>query len=263
MRASHLNLLGKASSRRPSLEHSHDPQDIAARLSNPPGQHYLKDAIYGAVDGAVTTFAVVSGVAGAGLSSSVVLILGIANLAADGFSMAAANFLGTRAENQRIDQLRAIEREHIAICPEGEREEVRQIFKLQGFEGELLDATVKQVTENEEMWIETMLRSEYGVSRDYPAPLPAALITFASFCAVGLLPLLPFVANWIWGSQLTSSPFLISAVMTSVAFLAVGGFKAGFVRQHWAWSAMETLLVGSVAAGLAYLCGYLLGGLHG
>ncbi len=95
------------------LEHSHHPDDIAKRLSEPPGQNYLKDAIYGGVDGAVTTFAVVSGVAGAGLSPSIVIILGIANLVGDGFSMAAGNFLGTRAENQRIDQLRQIESKHI------------------------------------------------------------------------------------------------------------------------------------------------------
>ena len=64
---------------------------------------YLKDFIYGAIDGAVTTFAVVSGVAGAGLSSSIIIILGIANLVADGFSMAVGNFLGSRAENQAMD----------------------------------------------------------------------------------------------------------------------------------------------------------------
>lgn len=65
---------------------------------------YLKDFIYGAIDGAVTTFAVVSGVAGAGLSSTIIIILGIANLVADGFSMAAGNFLGSRAENQAMDK---------------------------------------------------------------------------------------------------------------------------------------------------------------
>ncbi len=68
-----------------------------------PDSTYLKDFIYGAIDGAVTTFAVVSGVAGAGLSSSIIIILGIANLVADGFSMAVGNFLGSRAENQAMD----------------------------------------------------------------------------------------------------------------------------------------------------------------
>jgi VIT1/CCC1 family predicted Fe2+/Mn2+ transporter len=76
-----------------------------AKLPQPePDSTYLKDFIYGAIDGAITTFAVVSGVAGAGLSSSIIIILGIANLVADGFSMAVSNFLGSRAENQALDK---------------------------------------------------------------------------------------------------------------------------------------------------------------
>ncbi len=81
-------------------EAEHTPAAIRRRLEARPSQDYLKDSIYGAIDGAVTTFAVVSSVAGAGLSSGIVIILGLANLLADGFSMASGNFLGTRAENQ-------------------------------------------------------------------------------------------------------------------------------------------------------------------
>ena len=103
------------------LEHSHVPTDIAARIAAPNSRSYLKDGIYGAIDGAVTTFAVVSGVAGAGLSPSIVIVLGVANLVGDGFSMAAGNFLGTRAENQELEKLRAVEYKHIRECPEGER----------------------------------------------------------------------------------------------------------------------------------------------
>ena len=108
----------------PLLEHSHDPSEIATRIAGPNSRSYLKDGIYGAIDGAVTTFAVVSGVAGAGLSPSIVIVLGVANLVGDGFSMAAGNFLGTRAENQQLEQLRSIEQKHIRECPDGEREEV-------------------------------------------------------------------------------------------------------------------------------------------
>ncbi|HNU06203.1 MAG TPA: VIT1/CCC1 transporter family protein, partial [Pyrinomonadaceae bacterium] len=79
------------------LEHDHTHEAIAARIAAS-NHNYIRDFIYGGVDGAVTTFAVVSGVAGAELATKVVLILGFANLVADGFSMAASNFLGTRAE---------------------------------------------------------------------------------------------------------------------------------------------------------------------
>jgi hypothetical protein len=80
------------------LEHGHNPHDVAKRLKQGPHVSYLRDWIYGGIDGTVTTFAVVAGVVGADLSTKVLLILGAANLFADGFSMAAANFTGTKAE---------------------------------------------------------------------------------------------------------------------------------------------------------------------
>lgn len=76
-----------------------------------------------------------SGVAGAQLSPWIILALGFANLFADGFSMAASNFLGTKAEHDDWHRLEAVENRHIDLAPEGEREEVRQIFQLKGFDG--------------------------------------------------------------------------------------------------------------------------------
>src|SRR5207253_8566578 len=110
------------------MEQEHTADAIRARLSKPPRQSYLRDWVYGGIDGSVTTFAVVSGVAGAHLSPTVILILGVANLAGDGFSMAASNYSATRTEREELETLRRIEERHIDEHPEGEREEVRQIF---------------------------------------------------------------------------------------------------------------------------------------
>ena len=122
------------------LEHSHTPRAIAKRLSHGPRVSYLHDWVYGGIDGTVTTFAIMAGVVGANLSSTVVVVLGIANLLADGFSMAAGNFTGTKAQRDEYEQLRRMEERHIELAPEGEREEIRQIFKAKGFEGESLDS---------------------------------------------------------------------------------------------------------------------------
>lgn len=238
------------------LEHSHELRDIAARISAPSTHSYLKDGIYGAIDGAVTTFAVVSGVAGAELSATIVIVLGVANLVGDGFSMAAGNLLGTRAENQQLERLREIEFKHIRECPEGEREEIRQILITQGFHGGLLDQAVEQITSDERIWIDTMLRQEYGLSIDRPSAFAAATTTFMSFIVVGFIPLMPFVFYWFLATP--GDPFKISTFMTAIAFFAVGAVKSRFVQQRWWLAGLETLGVGAIAAGLAYLCGHLL-----
>lgn len=235
------------------LEHSHEPRDVAARIAAPNSRSYLKDAIYGAVDGAVTTFAVAAGAWGANLSPSVVIILGIANLVGDGFSMAAGNFLGTRAANQELEKLRAVERKHIEQCPEGEREEIRQILYGQGFREELLEGAVQQITSNEETWVNTMLQHEYGLSTERPGAFPAAMVTFCSFLVIGVIPLVPFVVAYLLGRDV--DPFYVSTALTALAFFIVGAIKSRFVEQSWWGAGLETLAVGAVAASLAFLCG--------
>ena len=243
-----------------TLVAAHDPLLIQERLANRRSALYLKDFIYGAIDGAVTTFAVVSGVAGAGLSSSIVLILGIANLIGDGFSMAAGNYLGTRAEKEQLEKLRSMEQQHIVRVPEGEREEIRQIFREKGFEGELLDQVVEVITSDDRRWIETMLQEEHGLSLTEVSGWRAASTTFFAFVVIGAIPLLPFLTS-LGGVNLLANPFLSSTILTGIAFFSVGAFKSRFVEQHWSRAGAETLLVGGLAAALAYACGVLLSGL--
>src|SRR4026207_1713394 len=110
----------------------HSPEAVRTRLTRPLRPSHLRDFIYGGIDGTVTTFAVVAGVAGADLSATIVIILGFANLIADGFSMAVSNFLATRAEIQERELARSEEELEIRRTPDGEREEIRQIFALKG-----------------------------------------------------------------------------------------------------------------------------------
>ena len=111
---------------RSALEHSHSKMAIHDRLAQGPHNNYLRDWIFGGIDGAVTTSAIVAGVVGAHLSASIVFILGLASVLADGFAMAGANYSGTKAERDDYERVLSIERRHIALEPEGEREEVRQ-----------------------------------------------------------------------------------------------------------------------------------------
>jgi VIT1/CCC1 family predicted Fe2+/Mn2+ transporter len=240
-----------------SLAADHTPRAVERRLGERPSASYLHDFIYGAVDGAVTTFAVVAGVAGASLSETIVIILGGANLIADGFSMAASNFLGSRAERQQRERARREEHLHIRLVPEGEREEIRQIYAAKGFTGDDLERIVEVITSDRELWAETMMSEELGFGSAEPNEYRAALSTFVAFITVGFLPLLVYVYDLATPGDV-ADPFLWSAVMTGVAFLVVGGMKARFVAQAWWRSALETLAVGGLAAVLAYAAGSIL-----
>jgi vacuolar iron transporter family protein len=239
------------------LEREHTADAIQERLGSERSPSYLSDFIYGAVDGAVTTFAVVAGAAGANLADDVVIILGGANLIADGFSMAVSNYLGSRAERQQRERARREEELHIELVPEGEREEVRQIFASKGFEGDDLERVVDVITSDPKLWADTMMSDELGYGTTEPNEVRAALSTLTAFILIGFLPLLVFVYD-LAASADVADPFLWSSILTGVAFLVVGGMKSRFVDQAWWRSAIETLLVGGLAAVLAYAAGALL-----
>jgi vacuolar iron transporter family protein len=241
------------------LEIEHHPHVIRERLLERHRPRYLGDAVLGGIDGCVTTFAVVAGAVGGGFSTGVVVILGFANLLADGFSMGVSNYLGTKSELQEIDEIRRKERLHIEQVPHGEREEIRQIFASKGFEGEVLDKIVEVITSNHDLWIETMLREEHGFGSGARKPVAAGLATFVAFLFVGLIPLLPFLLPGLAASQ----RFMASAVITAVAFTAIGVVKAFVVKHAVLRSGLETLFVGGIAASLAYLVGWWLRSAYG
>jgi VIT1/CCC1 family predicted Fe2+/Mn2+ transporter len=232
-------------------DHSHDPRAISDRLARGPSPSYLPDAIYGAIDGTVTTFAILAGAVGAHLSPRVIIILGVANLVADGFSMAAGNYTATRTALQRAAHLREVEKRHIAEDPEGERHEIREIYRSKGFSGSALEAITKLITSRRGVWIDTMLAEEYGVAADGRSPLRAAAATYAGFAAAGSLPLIPFVFG-------VPNSVMVATVASALAFFLVGSVKSRWSVQSWWASGLETLAIGAVAAGFAYAVGALI-----
>lgn len=237
------------------FEHEHSISAIQSRLSSV-RHNYVRDFIYGGIDGAVTTFAVVSGVAGAELAPLIVLILGFANLIADGFSMAASNFLGTRAEQDDYKRLEKIEYRHIEEFPEGEREEVRQIYRDKGFTGEELENAVDLITADKDRWVKTMLTEEYGLPSEIRSPWKAAFATFSAFIICGIIPLLPYLFG-------VKNSFGISSALTGATFFLIGSFKSRWSTASWFRSGLETFIVGALAAVLAYAVGVLLKGIAG
>ncbi|MDH3207133.1 MAG: VIT1/CCC1 transporter family protein [Gemmatimonadota bacterium] len=172
---------------------SHEPRGLRGL-----GEHYLKDLVYGANDGIITTFAVVCGVAGARLEPRIVLILGFANLLADGFSMGSSNFLSIRSDEA--------------------------------------------------------LRRSSGLGVLEPFPGRHSLATFGAFVVAGVIPLLSYVIIQ------SGEQFQVAVILTLVTLFSVGAARCLVTRAKWWRSGLEMLLVGSIAAAVAYGVGMLLEG---
>lgn len=244
---------------RRSLRADHHPDAIKRRLAAPVRHSYLADAVLGAIDGCVTTLAVVAGAVGAKFSPTVAIVLGLANLLADGFSMAVSNYQSARTREDQLNRTRRDEYEHIAHVPEGETEEIRQIFAAKGFSGETLENIVATITSDKKSWVDTMLVEEHGLALETPRPLLSALATFAAFVVVGLVPLAPFVIVSLSPSQV----FPASVIFSMAAFFAVGALKGHVLDDRRLKHGTETMLAGSLAAMLAYFAGSILRDMFG
>ena len=231
----------------------HQADQISLRLARANSQRPVADAVLGGIDGCVTTFAIVSGSVGAGLPGSVALILGIANLIADGFSMAISNYEAVKADVDYRDHLEQIEHHHIDLIPAGETEEIRQIFARKGFSGETLKAIVETIIKDRELWVRTMLQEEHGLADQSRSPVKSALTTFASFLVAGLVPL----AHFFFALTLTAQ-FFTSTLLAATVFLGIGMAKSRVINKPMLRSGLSTLATGGTAAGLAFLTGYLL-----
>lgn len=217
---------------------------------------HFDDFIYGSIDGAVTTFAIVAGVVGASLSPGIILILGFANLFADGFSMAAANYQASKARNEFIEMKRRQEEWEIDNLEEQEKEEIREIYSKKGFKDELLEEVVRIITSRRKVWIDTMMKEELGLMEDEKRPLDSSISTFVGFNVIGLIPLIPFMIFIAMGLDPNSDAFFYSIVFVIASFFVVGVIKGKIVKKSKFRSGLYTTIIGGVAATVAYLIGY-------
>jgi VIT1/CCC1 family predicted Fe2+/Mn2+ transporter len=239
---------------RAKLYADHLPEAVKARLGAGQPSQNVSDAVLGAIDGCVTTFAVVSAAVGAGFPASVAIILGLANLLADGFSMAASNYESATTRQEFIEAARKTEESHIQEIPEGEQEEIRQIFQNKGFSGDTLQKIVDTIIQDRRLWIETMLTEEYGLQKNGPSPTRSAVVTFLAFLLVGALPLLPFFIPQL----AMQSQFWLSAALAGLVFLGIGMVKGMLFGKALLRSGIGTLVTGGAASSLAYLTGMFL-----
>ncbi len=234
-----------------------------AHLTEAPEEHrreqgqFIKSFVYGGLDGIVTTFAVVAGVAGASLQPSIVLILGFANLIADGLSMAIGDFLSTRAEKEYAAAERHREEWEVEHFPEGERREMVELYTSKGLEREDAEAMVSILSKNHKAWVDVMMVEELGLVSTEESPLKNALATFAAFAVFGFVPLLTYVLAGV-APLAGQHSFPSASILTGITLFALGALKTGITGQPWWRSGLEMLLVGGATAAAAYGIGDLL-----
>jgi len=221
---------------------------------------YIKSAVYGGLDGIITTFAVVAGVAGASLSAGVVLILGFANLIADGLSMAIGDYLSTKAENEYAAAERQRELWEIDNYPEGEKRELVELYVAKGLPEPDACSVVDAITRHRQAWADVMMVEELGILQNDESPLANAVATFLAFCLFGFVPLVAHVASYAVPA-LRPSAFGTSCVLTGTTLFALGALKVRITGRPWLRSGLEMLLVGGLAAAAAYGVGHVLAGL--
>ena len=221
---------------------------------------YIKSVVYGGLDGIITTFAVVAGVAGASLSAGVVLILGFANLVADGLSMAIGDYLSTKAENEYNKAERVREAWEVDNYPEGEKKEMIELYVDKGLPQEDAETVVEIISKKRDVWIDIMMVEELGILESDESPLKNAVATFISFGSFGFVPLLAYVLSHFAG-DLQPMTFGVACVLTSLTLFALGALKVRITGRNWLLSGLEMLVVGGIAAVAAYGIGRALAGL--
>ena len=244
---------------------AHTPERIAraaAEEHGGTGSQYLGDMVYGGLDGIVTTFAVVSGVAGAELGTSIILIMGLANLFADGFSMATGAFLSGRSEREVYERELQRESWEVEHFPEGERTELVELYKARGYPDADAEALAEIQTRDKTRWVQAMMVDELGMLPDDKKPIQSALATFLAFVVAGSTPLLIYLLGLITPIA-PETAFPISLFLSGLALFGLGAAKVLVTKLNPIRSGLEMLLVGGLAAGVAYVVGWLLKGVGG
>lgn len=215
----------------------------------------IHDIVYGAHDGIVTTFAVVAGTVGADLPGGIILVLGAANLFADGFSMGAGAYLSSRSAADQYARLRAEEAMEIETHPDMEREEVREAYAAKGFAGADLDRAVAIVTADKQRWIDAMMLEEHGLAApEASGALVHGAATFIGFVLFGAVPLAPYV----FGDVPEPSRFPAAIAAAAGALLLVGVTRSYVTRQRPVRGIAEILGIGAISTAIAYGVGVAL-----
>ncbi len=216
-------------------------------------EDYLGEFVYGGMDGSVTTFAVVAGAVGAGLESSIIIILGFANLFADGFAMSIGAYLSAKTQQDQYNKHKQVEYWEVENVPEKEKDEIREIYRAKGFTGELLEKVVGVITADKDRWVDVMMKEELEMAVDQKSPYMIGFVTYLSFILIGLIPLTIYLTDFF--NPFPGDLFLWASLLTASGFIMIGWLKSFVTQTNIFRSILETLILGAIAALVAYYVG--------
>lgn len=213
---------------------------------------WLRPAVFGAMDGLVSNFALIAGVAGGSGDSGVIVLAGLAGLAAGAFSMAAGEYTSVAAQGELAEAEIEIEREALRTEPEAEEQELADLYVARGLEPELAAEVSRQLHRDPETALDVHVREELGVTPgDLPSARLAATSSFLSFAVGALLPVLPYVlgADALWPA----------AIIALLGLFACGAVVTQVTSRPWWFGGLRQLVLGAAAAALTYAFGSMVG----
>jgi len=223
------------------------------------GSDAVRDLVLGMSDGLTTPFALAAGLAGAATSNLLVVIGGLAEIAAGSISMGLGGYLAAQSQAETYRTELARETRETEVMPGEERAEVRRIFRGYGLRGRALEQATDAVTAERDAWVRFMMREELGLEEPAPsAALWSALRIAGAYAVAGVIPLLPY-----FFSVGVARALLTSVVVTGVALAAFGAVKAIYIGAPPLRGAVQTLGIGGAAAAVAFAIGRALGRLGG
>jgi VIT1/CCC1 family predicted Fe2+/Mn2+ transporter len=209
----------------------------------------VRDIVLGMSDGLTVPFAIAAGMSGASVSVSVVIIAGLAEIAAGSISMGLGGFLAGRSEVEHYQVEEAREKQETLEVPDLEVEEVKSVFRDYGLNEEQMAPVVKALVANPEKWVEFMMRFELGLTAPDPRRAWQSAITIAlSYALSGFIPLSPYILL-----NSVNRALYVSAGVTLTALFIFGYIKGRITGISAFRSAVEMLIVGGIAAGAAFL----------
>jgi vacuolar iron transporter family protein len=229
--------------------------DEASAAGRPRRTHfaeYLRDLIFGLNDGLVSNLSLISGVSAA--SARLILLAGVAGVLAGGVSMFAGAYLSNKSQREVVEEEMRRAAELISFAPEEERDALRRIYRMKGFDAEEVELLVRRISADRDQWLSVLVTEEFGLSLD-PGPPPIADGAWAGggFALAAAVPLLPFLVT-------TGTPALVAAcLLSAVSLFSVGAAKTLVTRRSPMRSGAEMVVVGLCAALVTFVVGHAIG----